>query len=361
LLTAKQALARARQWQTTVALGDAETPQLVVDLRGLSRSFRREDSDSELASLLETSPWVNIAIVDHELDPVFAPLVDAFDVILGYGTSSTTAIDLEPDEALVQSSLHELAAAITASPHASVSLVQLLRISHRLPVAQALHAESLTYAMLQTSETFRSWLTQRSADLVVDPTEQAVDIELVGSTLRIRLQRPLRRNALNVAMRDQLVEALELLDLDPSIDGAVISGAGRNFCAGGDLDEFGTTPTPAAGHRVRMLHSLPALMHRLRSRIRVHVHGSCVGAGIELPAFTSSVIAHPNATFRLPEIGFGLVPGAGGTVSVTRRCGRHRTAWLALTGAIITAENALEWQLVDRVDPTKFDAPGVIQ
>ena len=163
-----------------------------------------------------------------------------------------------------------------------------------------------------------------------------------------------RRNALNVDMRDQLVEALTMVDLDRSIDGALLTGRGENFSAGGDLDEFGSTPSPATGHQVRMLRSLPALMHRVSDRVRVHVHGSCIGAGIELPAFAKSVIAHPDATFRLPEIGFGLVPGAGGTVSVTRRCGRHRAAWLALTGATISAEQALRWQLVDRIDERVF-------
>lgn len=361
MLTAEQALAHARQWQTTAALGGAETPLLAVDLRPLARSFRQHDQDSELARLLLNGPWVNVAVVDDDLDPVFVPLVDSFDVILGQGTTTTTAVDLDPSDAAIDASLSELRTAVGASPHASVSLVQLLRIAHDLPIEQALHSESLTYAMLQTGTTFQAWLAQRSPNLVVDPAEQAVGMELDGSTLRIALQRPTRRNALNVAMRDQLVAALELLDLDPSIDGAVLTGQGSNFCAGGDLDEFGSTPSPATGHRVRTLRSLPALMHRLRSRLRVHVHGSCVGAGIELPAFTSAIIAHPDATFRLPEIGFGLVPGAGGTVSVTRRCGRHRTAWLALTGATIDAQKALEWQLIDRIDGTKFDAPEVIQ
>ena len=155
-------------------------------------------------------------------------------------------------------------------------------------------------------------------------------------------------------MRDQLCQALELVDLDRSIDGALLVGAGSNFCAGGDLDEFGSTPSPAAGHHVRMVRSLPTLMHRVANRVRVHVHGACVGAGIELPAFANSIIAHPDATFRLPEIAFGLVPGAGGTVSVTRRCGRHRTAWLALTGTTIDAEHALRWQLIDRIDASVF-------
>ena len=59
------------------------------------------------------------------------------------------------------------------------------------------------------------------------------------------------------------------------------------------------------------------------------------------------VVARGFAFFRLPEVGMGLVPGAGGTVSVTRRIGRHRTAWLALTGARLDVDMAIAWGLVD--------------
>jgi enoyl-CoA hydratase/carnithine racemase len=74
-----------------------------------------------------------------------------------------------------------------------------------------------------------------------------------------------------------------------------------------------------------------------------------VGAGIELPAFAAHVVAHPGAFFQLPEIGMGLIPGAGGTVSLPRRIGRQRTAWLALTGRRLDAPTALAWNLIDEV------------
>jgi enoyl-CoA hydratase/carnithine racemase len=72
-----------------------------------------------------------------------------------------------------------------------------------------------------------------------------------------------------------------------------------------------------------------------------------VGAGIELPAFARRVVADRGAFFELPEVGMGLVPGAGGTVSLPRRIGPQRTAWLALTGRRLDAETALSWGLVD--------------
>jgi len=127
----------------------------------------------------------------------------------------------------------------------------------------------------------------------------------------------------------------------------VIDGRGPAFCAGGDLDEFGMARDAAIAHVSRTTRSAAALMHRLRDRVECHVHGACIGAGIELPAFAGRVVARRDAFFQLPEVGMGLIPGAGGTVSVTRRIGRLRTVGLALTGARIDAGTALAWGLVD--------------
>ncbi|MCU1376593.1 MAG: enoyl-CoA hydratase/isomerase family protein, partial [Actinomycetia bacterium] len=100
-------------------------------------------------------------------------------------------------------------------------------------------------------------------------------------------------------------------------------------------------------HVIRTTRSAGRLLHALGDRVTVEVHGACVGAGTELAAFGAHVGARNFAFFRLPEVSMGLVPGAGGTVSVTRRIGRHRTAWLALTGARIDVATALAWGLVD--------------
>jgi enoyl-CoA hydratase/carnithine racemase len=74
-----------------------------------------------------------------------------------------------------------------------------------------------------------------------------------------------------------------------------------------------------------------------------------VGSGIELPAFAGRVRAAPDTQISLPELSLGLIPGAGGTVSLTRRAGRHRTTRLALTGEVLDATTALDWGLVDEV------------
>ena len=84
----------------------------------------------------------------------------------------------------------------------------------------------------------------------------------------------------------------------------------------------------------------------------VRAHGACVGAGTEITAFAGRVIAAPDAFFALPEVRMGLVPGAGGSVSVPRRIGRWRAAWLMLTGERLTAETALRWGLADEIRRT---------
>jgi enoyl-CoA hydratase/carnithine racemase len=137
--------------------------------------------------------------------------------------------------------------------------------------------------------------------------------------------------------------------VDPSVEHIVIDGRGTNFCSGGDLDEFGTLADPASAHLLRVERSVGRALHRLRERVTVVVHGGCIGAGVELPAFTTHVVARPDATFQLPEIGMGLVPGAGGCVSIPRRIGRERFTALASSGTAIDAPTALEWGLVDEV------------
>jgi enoyl-CoA hydratase/carnithine racemase len=132
-----------------------------------------------------------------------------------------------------------------------------------------------------------------------------------------------------------------------------VTGNGTNFSSGGDLAEFGDAKSPIDAHLARTTDSVPRLLLTLAARIgsglEFRVHGANVGAGVELVAFAGRVVAAPDSTFRLPEVSMGLIPGAGGTVSITRRIGRWRAVRMMLTGMTIDARTALEWGLVDEV------------
>jgi enoyl-CoA hydratase/carnithine racemase len=228
-------------------------------------------------------------------------------------------------------------------------LAGLLRWTGPLDVQAALDAESFAYSTLLGGPEFRTWLDRRGPR--PPPPHSAAAPVLVERTaedkLWITLHRPERRNAYGREVRDALVDALELAVLDPSLGRVVLGGAGPAFCSGGDLDEFGTTPDLVTAHLVRTRAGAARLLHRLAARLEARVHGPCVGAGIELPAFAGRLVAAPGTTFRLPEVGMGLIPGAGGTVSLPRRIGRWRTLHLALHGRAVELDTALDWGLVD--------------
>jgi enoyl-CoA hydratase/carnithine racemase len=131
----------------------------------------------------------------------------------------------------------------------------------------------------------------------------------------------------------------------------VVRGEGDSFCSGGDLGQFGTFEDPAAAHLVRLRRSLAWRFAELGPRIVAGLHGACLGAGIELPAFAARVVASDDAVLGLPEAGLGLIPGAGGTVSIPRRIGAARTLELIVTGTPVDARTARSWGLVDEVVP----------
>jgi hypothetical protein len=236
---------------------------------------------------------------------------------------------------------------VERAPLASLVLVQLLRRSLVRGIGEGLLAESLAYSTLQAGPEFAAWRAGRRGREPRPCSEPAVLARREGEELRLELNRPEKRNAFSAEMRDALCEALALVLQDATLRRVVLTGAGPSFCSGGDLDEFGALPDPATAHAIRSTRSAAALLARVAERVEARVHGACVGAGAELPAFCRRVVAHPGAFFQLPELSLGLVPGAGGTVSLPRRIGRQRTAWLALTGRRLPAEQALAWGLVD--------------
>jgi len=269
-------------------------------------------------------------------------------VVVGLGSTGTAPPFV--DVAVTGVELDAVLSGIARAPIAATAYALLLRGSGSRSVGEGLIAESATYSTLQAGPEFAAWRATRAVRTRADD-EPVVRTERLGDELRIVLNRPGVRNALDTRMRDELVAALSIALADPSVGAVVLEGAGPDFCSGGDLDEFGARQDPASAHLVRLAQSPALLLSRLGPRVTARVHGACYGSGVELPAFAGRVVAAPDTRFALPELGLGLIPGAGGTVSLPRRIGRHRTAWLGLSGAVIDAATAHAWGLVDEITP----------
>lgn len=242
-----------------------------------------------------------------------------------------------------------LAARIATAPLAATALVQVLRATDGLPLEPALTLESLAYATLQAGAEFRRWRAAHIRHPLPATTGPAVEMVRTDDQLTLTLNRPATRNAMTVELRDALVEALELVLGDATLRHITLRAHGKCFSTGGALDEFGTAPDAATAHAVRSLTLPGRLLAACASRVTAHVHGACIGSGIEFPAFARRVVATPDAWFQLPELRYGLIPGAGGCVGIARRIGRQRTAWLVLSGQRIDARTARDWGLIDTI------------
>jgi enoyl-CoA hydratase len=240
---------------------------------------------------------------------------------------------------------------VTRAPHAAAVAVQLLRTLDGLPCERALPLESFCYGLLQGSAEHAQWLASRVPVTQPSPPGRLI-VERQGSQLRITIDRPLARNAIDRHLRDALVEAFSVATVDREVRTIKLRAVGPAFGIGGDLEEFGTTRDPATAHMIRS-RNLPALGIAGRADILdVHVQGACVGAALEMAAFAARLTATSDAWFQLPELSMGLIPGAGGCVSVSRRIGRQRAALMILSGRRINAVSALHWGLIDAIEDT---------
>jgi enoyl-CoA hydratase/carnithine racemase len=284
-------------------------------------------------------------------------------VVVGVGSPSDTATftltEAECDDRRaitvpsVSDALAELTERCQRWPQAAAVCDDALRsFDPSGPTRAGVIAESLAYSTLQSGPEFARWLAERGPATVADIPDP-VQADRDGDRLRIRLNRPRRHNAFSTDMRAALLEALEVARLDQSITEVVLTGNGPSFCSGGDLAEFGTFADPASAHLARTRHSPALVLDELTARLgrncRVELHGQVLGSGLEMAAYCGWVQTHPDAVLGLPELSLGLIPGAGGTVSITRRIGRWQTAYLVLSGRTIDPPTALRWGLVDEV------------
>lgn len=169
---------------------------------------------------------------------------------------------------------------------------------------------------------------------------------------RVTLNRPESLNAYNIQMRDGLYDLLRAIRDDTEVRVAILRGAGEKaFCAGADLDEFLTAPTPVKARQVRFERDVWGLFSSIPQPLIAALHGYVLGSGIEMALCCDIRIAADDARFGLPEVGLGIIPAAGGTQTLPRTVGRANALDMLLTGRWVDAQEACQMRLVNRVVP----------
>lgn len=169
-----------------------------------------------------------------------------------------------------------------------------------------------------------------------------------GAVATITLNRPQVLNAYNLAMRDDLHEALGAVADDPSVRVLVLRGAGRAFSSGGDLSEFGSAPSPLAARWVRWRRDVWGRLRGLRAVTIAAVHGYATGSGLEMALLCDLLIVADDAVLALPECALGLIPGVGGTQTLARAVGTGRALAMLLAGVRLDAREAVRVALANR-------------
>lgn len=168
----------------------------------------------------------------------------------------------------------------------------------------------------------------------------------------VTLNRPAALNAYNMRMRDELYQTLSAVRDDAEVRVLVIRGAGRAFCAGADLTEFGTAPSPTAARRIRFARDVWSALYHLRVPTIASLHGYAFGSGLEMALLCDLRIAAQGTLFALPEVRLGMIPAAGGTQTLPRAVGSSYALDLLLTGRRVGTEEALHRGLVTRIVPS---------
>ena len=179
-----------------------------------------------------------------------------------------------------------------------------------------------------------------------------IEAEREGDVVVLTLNRPERRNAVPLEMRDERWTYLCLLRDDPSVRVAILTGAGdRAFSAGADITDFGTTPSVLEARDVRLGRDLWGVMARLQIPLIAAIQGFAYGAGLEMSLYCDLRIADETAQFALPEVTLGYIPSAGGTQTIGRHLPQSDAMQMVTTGEPIDAQRAYDRGLVQRLAP----------
>jgi enoyl-CoA hydratase/carnithine racemase len=182
---------------------------------------------------------------------------------------------------------------------------------------------------------------------------EQIMVTVEGGVATVTLDRPDRHNALGGRIVGELGEALEEIEGSGQIRAMILTGAGeRAFCSGVDLKERGEMDADERWAHNRALGAFTERLARLQVPTIAAVNGLAFGGGLEMTLACDFRIAAEDATFALPEVGIGIVPGAGGTQRLPRLVGPTKAKELILTGRRIDAGTALDMGLVSKVVPS---------
>jgi 2-(1,2-epoxy-1,2-dihydrophenyl)acetyl-CoA isomerase len=180
----------------------------------------------------------------------------------------------------------------------------------------------------------------------------AVDLSIDGAVATITLNRPEKRNALTLEMREQLTAHLHAVRFDPAIRVVVLAGAGPSFCTGADVDNMGQIGLRAARERLqRLSHTYMRALHAIEKPVIAAIRGHAVGIGWSLALAADLVVASDTAQFSQIFRRIGLGPDGGAIWYLTRRLGMNRAKELVFTARMVPAAEALSWGLVNHLVP----------
>lgn len=184
---------------------------------------------------------------------------------------------------------------------------------------------------------------------------KAMKLEMRDNVAWITFNRPEAFNAINRQATDEFYDIVNRCSVDQSIRAVVLTGTGdRAFCAGGDVAEFVKRGDEVEMHLREMTTALHAGISRLawlRAPVIAAINGVAAGAGLSFAACCDLAIAADTARFTSAYTQIGLTPDGSSTFFLTRLLGRRRVMELYLTNRVLTAQEALEWGLVNRVVP----------
>lgn len=180
---------------------------------------------------------------------------------------------------------------------------------------------------------------------------QTIRMESADGVATITFDRPERGNSMDMEVMRELMHASLYCDESPEVRAVIITGAGRFFCAGGDLASFGSVDDPASliKEMTVYFHAAVSRFNRMDAPVIAAVNGMAAGAGFSLVSACDIVLAASSARFASQYTAAALSPDGSSTFFVPRLVGMRRAAELMLTNRMLSADEALEWGLITRV------------